>query len=236
MAAVAREPSPTPTRVFLRSTLRLRWRDATAALASAWHLAFSRTSPIPALARIQSLVVLLVFTVVVSAGGTLAAAGAARVMENPREPGQVDPVVLPSVDPWPNVSQLPSVLVLPEPSPSGLERALERGVATEEDLPAADKGEQAREGQPRAGSGSGDKASSPALEQKRKQSSKPAPAGPNAPQQFDGEATRTGAGSGDQAASQASEQLPRIAVTPKPDSLGGNKTQQDQDEKPGRKP
>ncbi len=82
MARVAQEPRPTPARVFVRSVLRFRLRDAWAALSTAARLALGPAGPIPTLVRVQSLLLLLVFTVLVSSGGALATAGAIRAIES----------------------------------------------------------------------------------------------------------------------------------------------------------
>ena len=51
MARVAEEPTPSPSRVFMRSLRRLAVRDALAALAAAWRLAFEPASPVATSAR-----------------------------------------------------------------------------------------------------------------------------------------------------------------------------------------
>jgi hypothetical protein len=173
MAQVAEEPQPTATRVFLRSVAGLRFRDAAAALATAGHLAFGRAAGVPALVRAQSLVLLLVLGVVVGSGGTLAAAGAIRVIEDRHVPAPVErPLVLPQVSPRP----APDVSPSPDAPPS---RAPYRGSVedptpsfgnADEDRQVGSKGEQTREGGPsddqgRAGErrprGSGDEVGQP---------------------------------------------------------------------------
>ncbi len=114
MAAVSREPRPSPSRVLLRSLARLRFGDAWATVVTAGHLAFGRTSTIPALLRAQSLFLVLALGVTLS-GGTLAAAGAIRVIEDRlRPPGVEQPVVGPAVI----RSPAPTLVVDPVASPS----------------------------------------------------------------------------------------------------------------------
>ncbi len=142
MAQVAAEPRPTPARVVVRSALRLQLGDAWSALATAAHLAFGRTGPIPALVRMQSLVLLLAFTVALGAGSTLAAAGAIGVIESQNGPLRVDrPLVLPPASPSPRAS------VPPRPTPPPAETGLSN---TQERSDAGDAG-RPRDGQTRDG-------------------------------------------------------------------------------------
>jgi len=151
MAQVAEEPQPTAARVFLRSVAGLRFRDAAAALATAGRFAFGRAAGVPALVRAQSLVLLLVLGVVVGSGGTLAAAGAIRVIEDRHVPAPVErPLVLPQVSPRP----APDVSASPDAPPS---RAPDRGSVEDpthsagnanENRQVGSKGEQSREGGP----------------------------------------------------------------------------------------
>jgi|GEM_PF-6189560 len=234
MTQVAAEPRPTPARVFMRSMLHLRLRDAAAVLATAWHLAFGRTGPIPALVRVQSLVVLLVFTIAVGTGGTLAAAGAARIIESPREPRQVDrPLVLPPVSPGPNVGEPPSVRVSPSPSPSGLRREIGTGRTTDEEVPGPGRGDRARERQPEAGSGDGDKSEQRSTTQKKKQPAKATPK-PTSQKQRGNDTPKAGSGTGDQSKSTDTDQKATAPGTPTPGSGDGAKSQEGTDGGSGR--
>lgn len=144
MAQVAEEPQPTAARVFLRSVAGLRFRDAAAALATAGHLAFGRSVAVPTLVRAQSLVLLLVFTVVVGSGGTLAAAGAIRVIEDRNGPPPVErPLVVPQVSPSPALDASAS----PEPptsSPPARDSLEETDAGHDEPTPATRKGDDGR--------------------------------------------------------------------------------------------
>ncbi len=115
MAAVAQEPRPSPSRVLLRSLARLHFGDAWATVATAGHLAFGRSGAIPALLRAQSLLLVLALGVTLGGGGTLAAAGAIRVIEDRLQAPRVEqPVVGPAVIPSP----APTLAIDPDASPS----------------------------------------------------------------------------------------------------------------------
>jgi hypothetical protein len=173
MAQVAEEPQPTATRVFLRSVAGLRFRDAAAALATAGHLAFGRAAGVPALVRAQSLVLLLVLGVVVGSGGTLAAAGAIRVIEDRHVPAPVErPLVLPQVSPRPapDVSPSPDAPPSRKPDRGSVEDPTPSARNANESRQVGSTGEQSREGEPtndqgRAGErrprGSGDEVGQP---------------------------------------------------------------------------
>lgn len=141
MAQVAEEPQPTAARVFLRSVAGLRFGDAAHALATAGHLAFGRSVAVPALVRAQSLVLLLLFTVVVGSGGTLAAAGAIRVLEDRSVPPPIEqplPVRQVSPSPVPDVSVGPDVS---PPSPPARDSAEQPDTGRDEPTPTARKGD-----------------------------------------------------------------------------------------------
>ncbi|MEA2026957.1 MAG: hypothetical protein U9O18_09740, partial [Chloroflexota bacterium] len=166
MAQVSQEPKPTPARVFVRSLLALRPGAAVATLATAWHLAFGRTRAIPSLVRFQSLTLLLVLAVVVGTGGTLATAGALRVIDRPADPTTPPlPVIVVGPSPAPTASPAPSASPSTSPTPD-VEIAQEPERRTEEVLPAPRKRNQAQE----SGTDSGDKKrSKDAGEQQKKQ-------------------------------------------------------------------
>jgi hypothetical protein len=148
MAQVAEEPQPTAARVFLRSVAGLRFRDAAAALATAGHLAFGRSVAVPAPVRAQSLVLLLLFTVVVGSGGALAAAGAIRVFEDRSVPPPVEqPLPLPQVSPDPPPDVTPSPDASPPSSPAR-DSAEPADAGRNEPTPAARKGDESRQDGP----------------------------------------------------------------------------------------
>jgi len=76
MARVAEEPTPSPARAFVRSLRRLAIRDAMAALAMAWRLAFEPISPVATSARASAAALLLSVVVVIGVSGAFAASGA----------------------------------------------------------------------------------------------------------------------------------------------------------------
>jgi len=154
MASVALEPTPTAARVFLRSLLTLRWHDAAAALATAWHLAFGASRSIPSFVRAQALALLVVTTLVLGTGGTFAAVGALRVLEGPSEPPVIDLPVL-VVDPTPRL--LPN-LANPSPSPDP-DRAGAEEKPTRQQKQDATK-QQGSDGAAKRESGSGSKTQS----------------------------------------------------------------------------
>jgi hypothetical protein len=117
MARVAAEPTPTPARAFLRSLRVLAPRDALAALATAWRLAFEPTGSVTASARAASASLLLAVIVFVGIGGPLAASGLSAILGGPDgpTPQQLD-VGAPTESP--TVSATPSPTPSPQPSPS----------------------------------------------------------------------------------------------------------------------
>jgi uncharacterized membrane protein YgcG len=88
MARIEEEPRPSAARAFAVSLARLRLGDASAAVRTAWRLAFERTRPVAPRVRFQSLVLVLPLGLLVSAGGAIAATGALRVLEATRPPGE----------------------------------------------------------------------------------------------------------------------------------------------------
>ncbi len=131
MASVAGQPRPTPARVFVRSVLRFRLRDAWAALATAGRLAFGPAGPIPTLVRVQSLLLLLVFTTLVSSGGAIAAAGAIRVIETQSHSPRVEQrLVVPPAGSSASPRWSPGPIASPSPvplrDPAGTPRAVQR--------------------------------------------------------------------------------------------------------------
>ncbi len=150
MAQVAQEPRPTPARVFVGSVAHLRFRDAWSALATAGHLAFGRTGHIPALVRAQSLLLVLAFSVVVGSGGTLAAAGAIRVIEDRHETPRVErPVVVPPV----SISPSPVPTLEPtSPASAAPNRVGGLDAGGSESASTTNKGDRAREGQTKGSS------------------------------------------------------------------------------------
>ncbi len=163
MASVALEPTPTAARVFVRSLLALRWREAAAALATAWHLAFGASRSIPSFVRAQALALLVVTTLVVGTGGTFAAAGALRVLEGRSEPPVIDLPVL-VVDPTPRL--MPN-LANPSPSPDP-DRADTEGKPAKQQKQDVTK-QQEPGGADKRGSGSGTKTQSQEPTSKRQQ-------------------------------------------------------------------
>lgn len=82
MAAIEREPTPTPTRNLLSAVQTRSFRDAAAALWVAWHLGTVRTWRIAPAVRARSLALVLAAACVL-ATGSLAAAAALRVAADP---------------------------------------------------------------------------------------------------------------------------------------------------------
>jgi outer membrane biosynthesis protein TonB len=123
MAAVASEPRPTPTRVFMRSILHLSPRDASAAVLTAWRLAFRPTPRVRPALRAQSMALLLGVLIVVGLGGPFAASnglGLLRSVQPPGVPAATPPAVTtdeatpaPTVIP---VTPIPSLEPSPEPT------------------------------------------------------------------------------------------------------------------------
>lgn len=95
MIAVARAPRPSPTRALLGALVNLQFGDASAALGTAWRLAFERARPVMPLVRLQSLLLVMLLAALLGAGGVLAAGGAVRVFEELGRigPGDSRPVV-----------------------------------------------------------------------------------------------------------------------------------------------
>ena len=214
MAQVSQEPKPTPARVFVRSLLALRPGAAVAALATAWHLAFGHTRAIPSVVRFQSLTLLLVLAVVVGTGGTLATAGALRVIDRPADPTAPPlPVIVVGPSPALNLSPTPS----PSPTPDvKITLAPER--RSEEVLPPPRKRNQTKEG----GTESGDrKRSRDDDEQQKKQPARDSSGAKKQDQSQDGSG-RTDA------------VVKQPAKTPKPAAGEGDGSGQDQGEKSGR--
>jgi len=218
MAQVSQEPKPTPARVFLRSLLGLRLSAAMAALATAWHLAFGRTRTIPSLVRIQSLTLLLVLAVVVGTGGTLATAGALRMIDRPTDPTTPPlPTIVVGPSPAPSVPPTPSVSPNPSPTPE-VEFAQQPEERTEEVVPTPRKRNQTQKSE----TDSGDKKRSrDADEQQKKQPDRDS----------------SGAGKQDQSrdgGSKTDSDVKRPAKTPKPAGGDGDRSGQDQGDKTGR--
>jgi hypothetical protein len=133
MARVAQEPTPSPGRVFARSLRRLALRDALAALASAWRLAFEPTSAVATSARASAAAFFLGVVLVVGLGSAFAAGGALAFL------GSDDPatqhlapgaspvetpaaVIEPSLTPQPSLTPAPSLTPEPTPGPSQVAR------------------------------------------------------------------------------------------------------------------
>lgn len=115
MADVAREPRPTPVRVFMRSLARLSIADAAASLAAAWRLALKSPGSVPAVQRLTSLALVLVVVTTIGVGGPLAFStgmGAWRSLQAPAGPALGGPT-LPSTAP----ATAPAIL-LPDASPT----------------------------------------------------------------------------------------------------------------------
>lgn len=136
MAAVAQEPRPSPSRVLLRSLARLHFGDAWATVATAGHLALGRSGTIPALLRAQSLLLVLALGVTLG-GGTLAAAGAIRVIEDRLQAPRVEQPVL-------------GPAVIPSPAPT---------LASDPDASSSPPHDQLRDEEPEIGAGSDSAAS-----------------------------------------------------------------------------
>lgn len=121
MAQVAVEPRPTPARVLLRSLRALRLGDAWAATTTAWHLALGGSGATPLLARFQSLALVLMLAVALGTGGTLAAAGAFRLVElsqTPPPPPAPPAVLEAAPSPSPSLIASPTPSDLPMASPA----------------------------------------------------------------------------------------------------------------------
>jgi hypothetical protein len=81
MAVVAREPRPTPTSTLIAALRRGALRDASAAVLTAWHLGTWRGWQIAPGVRMRSLALVFSVIAVLGISGSLAAAGAVRVVE-----------------------------------------------------------------------------------------------------------------------------------------------------------
>jgi hypothetical protein len=81
MAAIIREPVPTPARSFLSAVRRRSGRNAVSSLSVAWHIGTVRTSIAPAV-RVRSIALVLGVACVLGTG-SLAAAATVRVVAEP---------------------------------------------------------------------------------------------------------------------------------------------------------
>src|SRR3954470_5369796 len=81
MSRVAAEPTPTVTGALRSAVARLSIADAVGAAATSWHLATTRAVTVSPRLRLQSAMLLAVLMLVLAMGTTLAAAGAAVVVE-----------------------------------------------------------------------------------------------------------------------------------------------------------
>lgn len=122
MARVAKEPTPSPGRVFVRSLRRLALRDALAALASAWRLAFEPASPVATSARASAAALFLSVVIVIGVGGAFVTSGALAVLgpDGPVPQGlgpAAAPTASPTVAVEPTPSPTPTMSPTPTPSP-----------------------------------------------------------------------------------------------------------------------
>jgi hypothetical protein len=123
MARVAQEPTPSPGRVFARSLRRLAIRDALAAVASAWRLAFEPATPVATSARASAAALFLGVIVVLGVGGAFLAGGASSLLApDGTTPQQLAPAAAPTespaVTPEPTPSPTPTPVATPSPSPT----------------------------------------------------------------------------------------------------------------------
>ena len=123
MARVADEPTPSPGRVFMRSVRRLAIRDALAALAAAWRLAFEPASPVAATARASAAALFLSVIIVVGVGGAFVAGGALSLLgPDGAAPQELAPAAAPTASPAVTIEPTPS----PSPTPSATPSAAQR--------------------------------------------------------------------------------------------------------------
>jgi outer membrane biosynthesis protein TonB len=154
MARVANEPTPSPGRVFARSLRRLALRDALAALASAWRLAFEPASPVTASARASAAALFLSVVIVVGVGGAFVTSGALAMLgPDVTAPQELGPAAAPTespvavIEPTPMPSLAPTPSPTPTATPTPTPRATPR--ATEPDERAGEKREKRETPEPK---------------------------------------------------------------------------------------
>lgn len=118
MARVAKEPTPSPGRAFIRALRRLALRDALSAVATAWRLAFEPATPVAASARASAAALFLSVVVLVGLGGAFVTSGVISVLgpDDPRlvQPGPAAaPSATPTAVPTPSPTPSPTPLVTP---------------------------------------------------------------------------------------------------------------------------
>ena len=130
MARVAVEPTPAPSRVFVRSLRRLAIRDALAALVAAWRLAFEPASPVTTSARASAAALFLSVIIVVGVGGAFVAGGALSLLgPDGAAPQELAPAAAPVESPAATIGPTPS----PSPTPIVTRSATERVRTESED-------------------------------------------------------------------------------------------------------
>ena len=147
MARVAEESTPSPGRVFMRSLGRLAIRDAFAALAAAWRLAFEPASPVATSARAAAAALFLSVIILVGVGGAFVTGGALSLLgPDGAPPEQVAPAAAPTESPAATIAPTPSPSPTPVATPSVTERAptdLEK--TTERETPEPDEPRQEKQ-------------------------------------------------------------------------------------------
>ena len=138
MARVAVEPTPSPSRAFVRSLRRLAFRDALAALAAAWRLAFEPASPVATSARASAAALFLSVIIVVGLGGAFIAGGALSLLgPDGATPQELAPAAAPTQTPAvtiePTPSPSPAPITTPSPTPTATPPAAERAQTEPQD-------------------------------------------------------------------------------------------------------
>jgi len=119
MARVAEEPTPSPSRVFARSLRHLALRDAVAAMAAAWRLAFEPEGRVGASTRATAAALFLSVVILFGVGGAVILHGAVALVGSDGSPaGPVAPGAVSSSSPVPAVELAPSPSISPTPPPT----------------------------------------------------------------------------------------------------------------------
>ena len=156
MARVAEEPTPSPSRVFVRSLRRLAIRDALAAVAAAWRLAFEPASPVATSARASAAALFLSVILVFGVGGAFATGAALSLLgSNGAAPQPLAPGAAPTESPATSVEPTPSpdptlipvATPLPTPTPTATPSVTEqapggREEGTERETPEPEERQQ----------------------------------------------------------------------------------------------
>ncbi len=119
MARVAEEPTPSPSRVFARSLRRLAFRDAVAAMAAAWRLAFEPEARVGASTRATAAALFLSVVIMFGVGGAVVLSGAVALVGSDGSPaGPIAPGAVSSTPPVPAVELVPTPSISPTPPPT----------------------------------------------------------------------------------------------------------------------